>query len=298
MPLCVACSSFCFASSAAFTRLTQSSDAGCSRRRSQAQRLGHPDARVADVETVGAQALDPGPAQTVEEEIEQGHLPVIFPFALFHPEPEPKEKHQIPEAFVQKGGVDVNRVTGGIRQPHAAEDLRLAAEGLPVHEVAPAADDLADEHAENGQVQHGQEGELLAPGDQPDGQDPADDAPVDGDAPLPHREVGDEGTPRKLVQPEEHEIDPGAEDGERDQQDHHIVKIIGLQAEILAAPGAVEDAQGEAQGEEHPIEIDPVAENTEKGRGVQVGNAQPRKTDDGVPLDGLQHGLLQKGKSM
>ena len=49
----------------------------------------------------------------------------------------------------------------------------------------------------------------------------------------------------ELVQPEEHKIDPGAEDGERDQQDHHIVKIIGLQAEILAAPGAVEDAQGE-----------------------------------------------------
>ena len=41
--------------------------------------------------------------------------------------------------------------------PHGEQAVRIAAEGLAVHKVSPAADDLPGHKAETGAVRHGQE---------------------------------------------------------------------------------------------------------------------------------------------
>ena len=48
----------------------------------QGQGLGDPYAGAANIQTVGAQALYPGPAQTVEQEVQQQTLAVIAALAF------------------------------------------------------------------------------------------------------------------------------------------------------------------------------------------------------------------------
>src|SRR2546421_433863 len=61
-------------------------------------------------------------------------------------------------------------------------------EGLFVEEVSPAADDLADGHARRRDVEGSQHGQLPAIREPRADQGPHDEAAVDGEAALPHRD--------------------------------------------------------------------------------------------------------------
>ena len=118
------------------------------------------DPEGAPVQAVHPQSLDDAPTQTVPCGVAKGNLPVVL--SALGQEVQQHEAAKIPHRFVQEGGVVVFRLPGeGIVQTHAEEAVRGGAEGLPVHEVAPAADGLADEKAQQHQIQHGGELDFL-----------------------------------------------------------------------------------------------------------------------------------------
>ena len=100
--------------------------------------------------------------------------------------PEKEEQHtEIPQALIQKRGMDVDGRAVRRGQAHAAEDVCLGAEGLTVHKVSPAADDLPEQKTAAQIVHHGQDGDLFAAADQPDRENAPDHAAVDSDAAVP-----------------------------------------------------------------------------------------------------------------
>ena len=101
--------------------------------------------------------------------------------------------------------MDVYRAAVGRDKPHAAEDIRLRAEGLAVHEVAPAAEYLPDQQPVAQQVEHRAERYLLFAAHEPYHQHPGDDAAVNGEPAV----VDGEYLVRVLdvvIQPEEHVV--------------------------------------------------------------------------------------------
>ena len=81
---------------------------------------------------------------------EQNELAVKPPLVLSKPEVQQQKACEVPQALVQKRRMYVHGLPAGEREPHAGEGGRLAAEGLAVDEVAPAADALADEQTGRG----------------------------------------------------------------------------------------------------------------------------------------------------
>ena len=171
-------------------------------------------------------------------------------------------------------------------QAHAAEDLRLRAEGLPVHKVAPAAQNLPDEQPEHRQIQHGGDGDLLVAADADDNDDAHDNAAVDGKPPVPDGE----NLPRIgqiVFQVEEHIVEPGPDDAAGDDPQHQVKKVVGLDAEIFGIAGAVDHGQNEAQGDDNPVIVYVQAEKAETAGRVEAEAAQHGEADGGIALNGL-----------
>ena len=92
-------------------------------------------------------SLNHGPAQTVPGHIAQGDLTVVAP--LFGQEVQHHEAQTVPEGFIEEGGMEIpGQLRNGVVKAHPQEAFGFRAEGLPVEEVAPAADALADEEAQ------------------------------------------------------------------------------------------------------------------------------------------------------
>ena len=149
------------------------------------QELTHPDAGAEEIEGIGPQPFDPEPAQAVPGQVLQEGLAVVPP--LLGQAMQQHEADQIPDGLIEEGGVPVAEHTEAVRQPHAQKEIveDLRAVGLPIEEVSPAADALADQQAQGHDVQIGAKLLLFQLGEEQQAQDGADDAAVDGDAALP-----------------------------------------------------------------------------------------------------------------
>ena len=154
--------------------------------RGQSQCLGGPDDAGDEEQTVGAQPLDHGAAETVPADVHEKHLSVVFSRLLPDIPVEQEKPGEGPQALVEEGGVHIHRLLAGAGQSHAAEGIRLHAEGFPVDEVAPAADAVTQKHAGGVGVQQGPEGDLPLPGEEQQEDHRRDDAAVHGDAAVPH----------------------------------------------------------------------------------------------------------------
>ena len=62
-----------------------------------------------------------------------------------HHKHDQQQADQIPQTLIQEGRMHLDQLTALERQLHPAENRGLCAESLTVHEVAPAANDLADQ---------------------------------------------------------------------------------------------------------------------------------------------------------
>ena len=262
----------------------------------QAQGLGHPnglaqECPVEQIQAVGPQALDPGPAQAVPEEVEPGVLPVE-PASLGDDEEDQQQPDQVPKALVEERGMDLHVLGGADPHPHPPGQVRQAAEGLPVDEVGPAADDLAQEQADDGQVRHGAEGDLFQPGEDEGRQRPGDHGAVDGDAAVP-----DGGDPAPVqgaggvpveVQVEDDVVDPGAQDAAGHRPEHEVQHMVLGEAVALGLLHAKQHPRQKAQGQDDAVPVDAVADVEGDGVRVEFPVPEEAREADGHVLQGGQ----------
>ena len=189
------------------------------------------------------------------------------------------EARQIPERLIEEGGVPVAHDPVRLLDAHAEEKVveDLRAEGLPVEEVPPAANQLTDQQTQGHDVQIGRQLLLLELGEEQQPQNGADDAAVDGDAPLPDVEGGD-GIVLVEIPAEDHVVDPGADNGRGHGEENGVRHQVKVGAEFLDPLFGVEDGQQKTQGDDQPVVVDLLAED---GEGQGPGRVDPLNPQPG-----------------
>ena len=224
-------------------------DGGGGQAGDERQHLTDPDA--APIEAVHPQSLNHSPTQAVPGAVAQGDLAVVAPpgIAVI----QNQKSHQIPHRFIQEGGVVVFiRPGDGVVKSHAEERIRGRAEGLPVEEVSPAADALADEKAAQHQIQKGGQVGLFDFAEDDHADHRADHRTVDGDAAVPDIQHGD-GVLPVAVPGESTVVDSGADNGQGRDPQHAIQQIILAQSRIVAASAGIQHRQQQPQGDDQPV---------------------------------------------
>ena len=262
------------------------------RHRDQRHDLAEAQPGVPDEQRVGAQALDPVAAQAVPDNIHQEQLAVEA--AVPPVQPEHQQPEQAPEAFVQEGGVnrlgrvhrnalggqgglDAGQVVVGALAVHAPGQGGVGAEGFLIDKVAPAADALAHQEAHGHHVEEGQQRDPAPAGGQPAEDERADDAAVDGQAAVPHRDHIPDGL--VLKGRHGHIGDAGADDAHDGADHHHVHQAVGVEAEVRRIVEGQRHAQDEPQGDEDAVPVD--VEPAQRERHAVEGEfqAEARKLD-------------------
>ena len=140
-------------------------------------------------------------------------------------------------------------------QAHPEEAVSLCAEGLPVEEIAPAADALANEEAQQDQIQRCGKLDFLHLAECPHTGHRAQHAAVNGDAAVPDVQHGD-GVPGKFIPGEGAVVGPGAQNGEGGHPQHAVQHMVLRQAEFLGPLGAVQNRQHQADGDDQAVIMD------------------------------------------
>ena len=143
--------------------------------------------------------------------------------------------------------MDVNGPAGRpVGEPHSQKAGGFPAKGLPVQEVAPAADALPDEKAQADQIQQSQDVQLLHPAENQSADDRADDAAVNGQSALPNVQAGD-GVGGILLPGKDAIIGPGANDGKGGRPQDPVDEMVLRDAELSAPAAGLPQRQGQAQ---------------------------------------------------
>ena len=179
-------------------------------------------------------------------------------------------------------------------QLHPPGQGRLHAEGLPVHEVAPAAHRLADHQTHDHQVHQGEEGELPLPGHHHAHDHHGDDRAVDGQTAVPdgHGPAPVEGAIGILIeiQVEDHVVEPGAQDAEGDAPEHRVQHVVLLQTVLLPPAHTERQRKQQACGDEDAVPVDAVAHVDGLGRGRKCPIPEEAgETDGTVRHDSFQN---------
>ena len=265
-----------------------------------AQCLGDPDGRaherpVKQIQAVRPQALDPGAAKAVPQEIKAGVF-AVKPAALGDDKHHQQQADQVPKALIEKGGVYFNILVGTGPQPHPPGQGSLGAEGLPVHKIAPPANGLANEQAHGAQVRHGPELQLLFPGIQDRHHKAHDNGAVNGQAAVPN---GDHAAPIQTavrcavqVQVKKDIVQPGTDDAGRHRPQHHVQHVVLRQAEALGLLHAKQQARQHSQGQDDAIPIYTVADVDGDGVDVALPVAEQAGKADGHITQSCQLGYF------
>ena len=188
--------------------------------------------------------------------------------------------HQIPQGFIQEGGMVVSTLAGdGVDEPHPQEGIGHTAVGFPVEEIAPAAHHLADHKAQGYQIQGCQNGDLLkdlAVDDHTDGG--ADDSAVDGNTAFPDIENGD-GVGGILLPFKGAVVKPGAENGEGSNPQYTVQQIVFGKTELLFPAQGIAYCQDQTHGNDEAVKAHLKAADGKTGGGIE-GQSQTGKFDD------------------
>ena len=261
----------------------------------KAQGLRHPDGLATDgpveeIQAVGPQALDPEAANAVPQEVEPGVLTVEAAGLGYHEDDE-QQAHQIPQALIQERGVDLHQLAGDGGQLHPPGQGGLGTEGLPVHEVAPPADALADEQAHHRKVKHGTQ--LIAPvtADADAHDDHGDDGAVDGKAAVPDGNGLAEAEAAvavfELIQIEQHIVNSCPHDGAGDTPQNAVQQVVLGDAVLGFLVHAPPDGDDQTKGDEDTVPVDAVADVQRLG----AGGKGPVPEQAGEPDGAVSHNL-------
>src|SRR5215467_4816509 len=216
-------------------------------RAGSAQEQGHPDEREGhshyarelgdanrpEHEGVGAQRFREEAAHRVEAQVcqEQRAGRPLEPLAENYHEEE--EHHQVPQRLVEERGMEVLvlRVLDGPmrrRDEKPPRQVRRRAEGLLVEEVAPAADGLTEGEARSCDVQVRDGGQSARERVTTAHEETADDAAVNGEAALPHREDFSREA-KVVVEVEGHVIQSRADEPAEETELRGLEHAIGIE---------------------------------------------------------------------
>ena len=150
---------------------------------------------------------------------------------------------------------------------------------LAVHEVAPAAHELADDdaHARHVEQDGGRDLLDLCNDEQRDGA--ADDAAVDGKSALPDVEDGD-GIVGVELPVENAVVQPRADNADGHGPEDHVEHVILRDAEVLCAVQHIQNGQQKAAGNDDAVPVDILAEDG-KGHGARVDRDAEIREGDG-----------------
>ena len=149
---------------------------------------------------------------------------------------------------------------------------------LAVHEVAPAAHELADDdaHARHVEQDGGRDLLDLCNDEQRDGA--ADDAAVDGKSALPDVEDGD-GIVGVELPIENAVVQPRADNADGHGPEDHVEHVVLRDAEVLCPREHIEHSEQEACGDDDAVPVDILPEDR-KGHGAWVDlDAEIRERD-------------------
>ena len=117
------------------------------------------------------------------------------------------------------------RVYDGFLDPHREQRIRIAAEGLCIEKVPPAADELSCEKAEHRRVRDGEELHLPPVAENHAAEDAGQDATIDGETAL--SEVEDLPEMLRVVVPlEDHIVGTCTENGENDAVQREVFDVL------------------------------------------------------------------------
>ena len=212
-------------------------------------------------QAVSAQTLDPETACAVPHQIPQGDIAVEL--AFFDVAEQQEKAHKAPDALVQKGGMHrqvgvddhtlghrdraAHQVSAGGLAVHSPRQGGVAAKGLLIEKVAPAAAALPDEKAHGGQVEHGQHRHAPPFAGQAAEHKGADDAAVDGQTAVADGQHIPDGI--VIIGCHRHIIQAGAGDAQHHADEDDIHHRIGVDAELRAAAERKDQCEAEAEGD-------------------------------------------------
>ena len=169
---------------------------------------------------------------------------------------------------------------GGVQQTHPQKGFCCCAEGLPVKEIAPAAQCLTDEKAQRHHIQGGKQADLLDPAVDDHTQCRADHAAVNCQTALADIKQGKQvvfiAVPR-----EDAVIRPGANDRHRQDPQNAVQDIILFQSELLTSFQRIHNCQHHPKGDNKGIVIDGKRTDLDPSARIPL-DTQARKGNGGI----------------
>jgi len=156
---------------------------------------------------------------------------------------------------------------------HREKRICVAAEGFSIKKVAPAADDLTCDEAEDAGVRDLEEIDFSVLAKERTADHRSDDAAVDGEAAVPYREDF-RGVLRVVVPLKRHVINAGADDAEHDGEQCKVFDILRVKAAALVVGPRDQDAEQHADADNDAVKRYPEAENTDAA--FQMLDADPQ----------------------
>ena len=187
--------------------------------------------------------------------------------------------------------MDFHQLAGDGGQLHPPRQGGLGTEGLPVHEVAPPADALADEQAHHRKVKHGSQLIALVAADADAHDDHGDDGTVDGKAAVPDGDGLAEAEAAvavfELIQIEQHIVNSCPHNGAGDAPQNTVQQVVLGDAVLGFLVHAPPDGDDQTKGDEDTVPVDAVADVQRLG----AGGKGPVPEQAGEPDGAVSHNL-------
>ena len=188
-----------------------------------------------------------------------------------------------------------NERAGAGPKAHTPGQRGLRAESLPVDEVAPAADTLAQQQSHDAKVRHGPELQLFHTGVTKGHDDAHNDRTVNGKAAVPH---GHDLSPVQTtvrravqVQVEKHIVDAGADDARGHRPEHHVQHVVLREAKALGLLHAKQQTCQHGHRQDDAVPVHAMADVEGDGIDVAFPVAEQAGKADGHITQSLQFGL-------
>ena len=158
----------------------------------------------------------------------------------------------------------LHAVEAGKPQLHPPGQGGFRAEGLPVDEVGPAANNLPQQQPHYRQIPHGKKRDLMALRVNQRHNDAYNHRAVNGQPAVPDpshsRPVQAAVRSAVEIQIEQHIVEPGADDAAGQRPEHHIHYIVLRQAVVFGLLHAEVQPRQHGDGQNNPVPVDSVAD--------------------------------------
>ena len=186
---------------------------------------------------------------------------------------QPDKADQVPDRLIQKRRMIIRHLARRVDKSHLEKRVCHAAVRLAVHEVAPATENLPDNHAHCGVIEHNQRRNPFYPAQNQNRDRTADDAAVDRKSALPDVEHRD-GVVSVEVPVEHAVVKPRAHNADGHRPQHQIQHVVLRNAERFCAVQHIQNRQQEAARNNNAVPVDILPHHRE-GDGARVhGDAE------------------------